>query len=303
MWCRYCNGNTRQQGEENFKLRVAERKGTILGNYTGNNNKVLVQCELGHQWEIFPFNLTSGKWCPVCGYKHHKGGSDKFYQVVAENKGEVLGQYVNARTRIQIKCAKGHTWDPKAYYIVIGNWCPFCTGSSGENIISLYLTEKNIPYTSQGTIKDLPRKRFDFIINYKGQTIIVEYDGQMHFRYMEYYHITEEYFRYRQSVDRVKTLVAVTNNCRVIRIDYSQLANIRHHLDIALDSDDMLYLSTPKLYEGWLSGAIVSQEELKAVYEGKSRPDYNACVADDTIVCRNNNVNNITHGLSLVIIR
>lgn len=293
MWCRYCHGNAREQGEENFKQRVADKGGKILGKYLGNHTKVNVQCKFGHEWEILPYNLASGKWCPVCGYKNHGGGSTRFVRTVADRGGKVIEDYINSKTRIKVQCNKGHIWNPKPYYIVTGNWCPFCTGSSGENVISLYLSEKGINYKPQSTIVGLSRKRFDFLIEHNGQNIVIEYDGEMHFRYIPYYHVNMKFFLYRQSVDRVKTLSAITNGYKVIRIDYSQLLNIRYHLDIALDQLNILYLSTPKLYEGWLSGSIVSNEEIKSVIDGRSRPDY----------YEDNPVNVVSNGLSLVVIK
>lgn len=297
MWCRYCHGNTKEQGEENFYRRVAEKEGIVLGEYKGNHNRVLVQCKLGHQWNILPHNLTTGKWCDVCNYKHLGGGSERFMKIIDERKGKVLGQYVNTRTRIDVQCYKGHIWDPKPFYVVIGGWCPFCTGSSGENAVATFLNEKGIEYKSQRSIPGLPRKRYDFLIQYKGQNIIIEYDGEMHFKYVPYYHITEEYFKYRQAVDRVKTLTALSNGYRMIRIDYSQSLNIKHHIDVGLESKDSLYLSTPKLYQGWLAGAKVPPEEVQAVNEGRSRPDYHEDVpAEET-------TNRLSTGLSLLIIR
>lgn len=273
MWCRYCHGNTQEQGEINFKKRVVEKGGTVLSEYKNNETKVLVQCHLGHQWEVFPHNLTVGKWCPACGYVNHGGGDERFYTTVKEHKGKILGDYVNTRTRIQVQCDKGHIWTPKPYYIVIGNWCPICTGSNGENIITIYLDSKNISYKIQSTISGLPRKRFDFIIKYRGKIIIIEYDGEMHFKYIPYYHINEEFFHYRRSVDRVKTLYAFNNNYQIIRIDYTQLLNINAHLDYALELDTPLYVSTPALYQNWLIGNITN-EEIQTVYNGRNRPDY-----------------------------
>jgi hypothetical protein len=274
MWCRYCHGNTREQGEDNFRQRVAEKGGTILGTYAGNHVHVLVQCKEGHQWEMKPHNLTTGKWCPTCAYRHHGGGSARFVQTLTERGGKLLGKYINSSTRVQVQCDKGHIWEPKPYYIVIGNWCPFCTGSSGENAIATYLSEKGIICKPWSVIGGLPRKRFDFILEYKGQNIIIEYDGKMHFKYYPYYHVTEEYFKHRQTVDRVKTWVALNSGYKMIRIDDWQLLHIRKHLDIALERLDILYLATPELYQGWLAGAVVTPEEIAEVNEGRSRPSF-----------------------------
>ena len=274
MWCRYCHGNPREQGEVNFRKRVAEKGGTVIGPYMGNVNKILIQCHLGHQWEAFPYNITVGKWCNVCGYTNHRGGGEQMFKIVEERKGKVLGNYVNARTRLQVQCDKGHIWEPKPYYIVVGSWCPFCTGSHGENIIATYLSGRNIIYKSQTTIPGLPRKRYDFIIEYKGRKVVIEYDGEMHFKFIPYYHVNEKFFHHRQSVDKVKTLHAFNNNYQVIRIDYSQVSNIAIHLNYALELDVPLCVSTPFLYRDWLIGKTVTNEEMTAVYNGCSRPDY-----------------------------
>lgn len=272
IWCRYCHGNTREQGEISFHQRVAEKGGIILGPYLGNHKKVLVQCKLGHQWEVLPHNLASGKWCPACGYVHHGGGSARFMQTVNERKGKVLGEYINAKTRIKVQCENGHIWDPKPYYVVIGNWCPLCDGTTGEQAIATYLNERNIPFRSQTNISGLKRKRYDFIITYNGQNCVIEFDGQLHFKYMEYYHGTFEYFEHRQAVDRVKTLHAISKNYRVIRIDYSKLLKIKDHLDAALELSSPLYVSTPRLYQGWFLNHEVTPEEIAKVNKGRSRP-------------------------------
>lgn len=172
MWCRYCHGNTREQGEINFRQRVSQRSGIVLGKYSGNHNKVLIQCELGHQWEVIPYNLAKGKWCPTCGYKHHGGRSDRFMQTLQERKGILLDPYINSRTRVHIQCNNGHIWNPKPRYIVIGNWCPFCTGSSGENAIATYLSEIGIPYEPQGKFLDSSVNGMILSYNTKDKTLL-----------------------------------------------------------------------------------------------------------------------------------
>lgn len=286
MWCRYCHGNTREQGEENFNKRVVEKEGKILGKYTGNHGHILVQCKKGHQWEMMPYNLATGKWCPVCGYKDHGGGSKRFLETLEERKGKLIGTYINANTKIDVQCDKGHIWNVKPNSIVVGSWCPFCVGSSGENAIASYLTEKGIPYKSQRTIIGLARKRYDFIIEDK--KIVIEYDGEMHFKFIPYYHVNEEFFKHRQLVDRVKTIHALSSGYRVIRIDYSQLLNINFLLDWALNITDPFCVTTPKLYEGWLLGTTISPKDIAEVQEGRSKPDYNEeDVLDDVTVITN----------------
>ena len=63
---------------------------------------------------------------------------------------------------------------------------------------------------------------------------------------------------------------------------------------------DVLYVSTHELYQNWLLGASVSPE-YKAVYDGQSHPDYNEDMAVDDV--GENMINNVTKGLSLLVIR
>lgn len=54
MWCWHYHGNTREQCEEKFKQTVTEKGCMIIDKSTSNHDKILVQCQLGHQWEILP---------------------------------------------------------------------------------------------------------------------------------------------------------------------------------------------------------------------------------------------------------
>lgn len=102
---------------------------------------------------------------------------------------------------------------------MVGSWCPTCVGITSEQAISSYLTRNKISVTTQSPIKGLPRRRYDFIADYKGKQIVIEYDCEMHFKYVRYYHKDEEELKHRQSVDRVKTYHALSNGFKVIRID------------------------------------------------------------------------------------
>lgn len=267
MWCRFCWGNTREQGEAAFRKRVEEKGGKILGQYSGANNQVLVECHCGCVWKTIPLNIASGKWCPKCKSEKSKDPR-RFYDTVKLRYGKVLGVYLDTHTRIEVQCEKKHNWFVKPNSITNGTWCPICVGSTGEQAISSYLSRKGIPFKTQSPIKGLPRKRYDFVVEYKGKNIVIEYDGQMHFKWVKYYHKSEEEFKYRQSVDRIKTYNAINNGYQVIRIDYTQVLRINEHLDFALESNCKYQVSTPSLYETWLSGEI-TVDEYQSVYNGR----------------------------------
>lgn len=333
MWCRYCHGNTREQGEIAFYRRVADKGGKALTKYTGNHNYVSVQCgDCEAIWNILPYNLCADKWCPVCAYKDHGGGATRFLQTLEDRGGKLVGEYINGKTKTLVDCGKGHTWMVKPYSIVVdtwcphcwqssgggasrflqtledrggkiigeymggriktlvdcgkghtwmakpysvvaGTWCPHCLQSSGESMIIHYLTEKGIAYKEQFILTELlPRKKYDFFIEYKDERIIIEYDGKMHFKYIPYYHVTENFFQHRQRVDVAKAAIALQNGYKMIRIDDWEVLRIREHLDRALAQLDVLYLASPKLYEGWFLGRTLSPEEFADAFQGRTRP-------------------------------
>lgn len=146
-WCPKCSRKEAQRkslekGETSFIQKVTEREGIVIGNYIGTHNNILIQCKFGHQWEPRPNNIKSGKWCPACSYKTANGGSTKFLEILENRKGKLIGEYINSSTKTSIQCNKGHIWQTTPHQIVIGTWCRFCSGSSGENMVELYLLEK-----------------------------------------------------------------------------------------------------------------------------------------------------------------
>lgn len=256
--CLRCSGKTLEQGNKRFIEEVTKKGGIILGTYTGHHGKVLLQCKFNHRWEVKPGDLYAGDWCHSCFLDIAK---NKFLQKVKDHNGKVLDEYLGTRTKIRVQCEKGHIWEVKPTNIINNTWCPNCNESRGEHAIRVYLSNSNISYIQQGVIKSLPRRRFDFIIQYKNENIIIEFDGNQHFEMVPLFHKTEEEFQRRQAVDRVKTALALYSGYKVIRIDYSQLNNIEFHLNRALTRLDPLYVSTHKLYDKWMLNTIISYKQ------------------------------------------
>jgi hypothetical protein len=107
----------------------AERlEGKCLSDFYKNaGTKLLWQCARGHTWEAIPANVMRGHWCPVCA---GRGKTIEDMRLVARDRGgECLSQtYVNNRTKLTWRCAKGHRWDAIPNSIRRGSWCPTCAG-------------------------------------------------------------------------------------------------------------------------------------------------------------------------------
>jgi len=130
-WCPVCAGN-RKGTIEGMRAIAKERGGNCLSKkYLGAHKKLLWQCSAGHQWEATPDTIKQGRWCPKCGIisrtEKRKGTIEEMH-IIAEAKGGKCFSidYVNAHTKLQWKCAKGHQWEATPHSIKRGRWCPMC---------------------------------------------------------------------------------------------------------------------------------------------------------------------------------
>lgn len=80
-----------------------------------------------------------------------------------------------------------------------------------------YSTEKSWEWLLNETGK---RMYADFYIPHK--QMVIEYDGEQHFKFVEMFHKTEENFRRQQKRDMLKDKLLKENNINVVRISYNQ---------------------------------------------------------------------------------
>lgn len=103
--------------------------------------------------------------------------------------------------------------------------------SKGEMKIELLLIKNNIKYKHQFIFsackykKELP---FDYAIFNEDNSIkcVIEYDGEQHFKYIPYWHKTEQGFMLQQLRDSIKTDFCKINNIPLIRIPYTHLNDL-----------------------------------------------------------------------------
>lgn len=106
----------------------------VLETYTGGHLKIKCRCTIdGHIWESTPASLLSGTGCPICGRKiatqkqtkTHEQFIEELHQINPDI--EILGTYVNDRTKIKCKCKVcGHEWESTPNRLLKGHGCPIC---------------------------------------------------------------------------------------------------------------------------------------------------------------------------------
>ena len=126
-----------------FKQELENLKGknvyTVLGEYTGNKNKIKVVHNIcGYEWDVAPVNiLNKNRECPKCNKKVKNKDTNYFKNEVYELVGEeytVTGIYTKAlekTTIIHNKCGKEYKVTPHDF--LSGNRCPYCYGNKKSN--------------------------------------------------------------------------------------------------------------------------------------------------------------------------
>ncbi|MFW9877719.1 MAG: hypothetical protein ACFFG0_31920, partial [Candidatus Thorarchaeota archaeon] len=111
---------------------IAKSKGgELISNYYYNNRtKLKFRCEKDHEWWAVPYHIKSGSWCPHC-YEEYlanymKRKINELKKIIESKGGEILSPYKNKRSKIKIKCAKGHIWEVLSSDVLSGSWCPHC---------------------------------------------------------------------------------------------------------------------------------------------------------------------------------
>jgi len=134
-WCPHCAGNARIQIEQ-IKQLALDRGGHCLSIEIKNSqSRLRFNCAEGHEWIASATNIRSGTWCPKCADKrkgaYARHSIEDMQALVKSRGGECLSEeYLNSQSKLQWKCAKGHTWWAIPSNIRRGKWCPHCAGNA-----------------------------------------------------------------------------------------------------------------------------------------------------------------------------
>lgn len=108
----------------------------VLGKYINNHTKILVKhnCDKcnNYEYEVKPNNLLSGQGCPKCAGVVKKT-TEEFKKEIYDKYGdeyEILGEYVNARTKVLVrhncKECNNYKYEVSPSNLLNGKTCPIC---------------------------------------------------------------------------------------------------------------------------------------------------------------------------------
>lgn len=105
----------------------------LVGNYMDANTKTLFRCnKCGNEWMAKPNNIIRGKGCQKCSGNEKKTRDQVSKEVLDKHEGrvELVGDYVNARTKSLFHCnICGNEWMTQPSDILRGCGCPRCGGT------------------------------------------------------------------------------------------------------------------------------------------------------------------------------
>lgn len=206
-----------------------------LVNFINSETKVKIICPVHNIFEQKPSSHKK-YGCIKCGGRE-KQNTETFIK-----KGNKVHnfyynydkvEYVNWETKVNITCPKHGEFLQNPEHHFKGHGCPTCKLSKGELEIENYLKQNNINYKPQFSFENLKYKdvlHFDFgILDDNGNlNQLIEYNGKQHYKFIEFFHKTEERYEEAKLRDQMKIDYCKHNNIslHIIRYDEDILEKI-----------------------------------------------------------------------------
>ena len=225
--------------------KIEKAKAIHQGKYDYSLIKDPIKQKKTYQFRCFSCNtIFSNSWdnhvnksqgcpkCNQCGRKKRtldsiKEQTDKLNTGYEYDWNTYKGYFDN---NFKIKCPQHGWFNQQISNHLMGQKCPKCKQSKGENEIEKFLIENNIEYETQKTFAGCKNKRmlpFDFYIPSKN--LCIEYDGEFHFKPVEFFG-GEESFKQTIKHDKIKDDFCIENGVNLIRISYIDFNSIKHIL-------------------------------------------------------------------------
>lgn len=172
--------------------------------YVNKRTKVKIKCPIHGTFIQYPMNHIRGQGCPECGKiiaqkrempcKNKRKTKEEFQKDIDQiygGKYEVIGDYVNNKTKILIYChhknkdGKEHgEFYIKPNDLICGHGCHKCVHSKLENNIESFLINENIKYEPQKKFPWLGKQSIDFYL--PQFNIAIECQGKQHFEPVDF---------------------------------------------------------------------------------------------------------------------
>ena len=198
--------------------------------YKNTYTKIKIICPKHGEFNLTPAHHLQGIGCSKCS------GNFLDKNLFIEKSKKVHGDffdylnvdYINNKTKINIKCPHHGYFKQTPSHHLQGSGCPICRESKGEREIRLWLLSENIYYIPQKRFNECKDKQplpFDFYL--PKHNLCIEYDGRQHFKPVKQFGGTKG-FEDRVKKDKIKSKFCEDNGINLLRIKYNE--NIKNNL-------------------------------------------------------------------------
>ena len=202
----------------------------------GSNKKVWWCCSEGHEWKVGISHRNRGHNCPVCSNKKVlKGFNDlatthpelvKEWHPTKNGNLKPIDVIAGSNKKVWWCCSEGHEWQASLNKRAYSNrGCPICNESHLEKLTRNVLSKYGYNFTEQVKFDSLiglggNLLSFDFVINnLDGSFILVECQGEQHYRPVDYFGGKRQYKKQLEH-DRLKQEFCEQNHILLIEIPY-----------------------------------------------------------------------------------
>lgn len=213
--------------------RVSDKKGMRFGKlivletipkYRNNQTYYRCVCDCGNEITVKSSALLTGN-TQSCGCVHNPDLTGKIFDRLTVVKEE---SHIGHQRVWLCKCTCGNMITSTTYLLQSGR-VKSCGCLRSENVSSFevfignYLTKNKVEYIKEYSFKDckgIGNKvlRFDFYLPV--QQVLIEYDGEQHFKPIAYFG-GEKAYSIRKQHDEIKNQYCKSNNIKLIRIPYT----------------------------------------------------------------------------------
>ncbi len=229
-WCAICrkksNGEKRRTKISFYKELAKQKQGKCISENVSNaHEKLLWECDEGHQWYAEGNSMKNGTWCPKCSSKERgiksRNSIEEVNKVAIKRGGQCLSKsYTNAHVKLDWKCSNNHKWKATYHDVQQGNWCPICSQGFGERVCREFF-EKIFKTSFIKTYPDwllTPNKNQMELDGYSELLkIAFEHQGSQHYKLVKRFYNEEEFLK-RKEYDKLKRDLCYANDVKLIEI-------------------------------------------------------------------------------------
>ena len=218
------------------KLIHGDLYGYGKADYINMYSKITLICKIHGEFIQAPSNHLSGNGCIRCKNENMLSSTDEFIEKSKLIHGDKYNydnvEYISCEKKINIICKKHGIFEQTPHGHLNNRGCPKCNMSKGEIKIGKFLTENNIKYKTQFYFTNLKYKgylRFDYGILDENNNLqyLIEYNGEQHYKYIDFMHKTYELFELSKMKDELKIDYCKNNNITLHIIRYDEDVNIK----------------------------------------------------------------------------